>query len=258
MEIDRKKIKKYFIGKSQLLPLLLVALGIVLLGMEMAIGAFVLVGGIGWWIYNKFSADLSGQSEVDKATDYEMKLAKERAMKKLNLVDEQVQEVDPVVVFGRGFEPDYTSKVLASRSFLKRLFNRTYLMYKSDAPIYMIRIGADDVLRCSLASYTIFMFGEKQLYIYYSNVDLCTGLVYSEGTHEYFYSDINAISFQQDVEKIFNFRKRKYQRILFEAVKIYASGVHHTATLSTTLDKSVIDREFTGMRNLIRDRKNAE
>ena len=101
------------------------------------------------------------------------------------------------------------------------------------------------------------MFGEKQLYIYYSNVDLCTGLVYSEGSHEYFYSDINAISFLQDKEKVYNFKTRKFQRILFECVKIYSSGCHYTATLSTDVDKSVVEKEFTGMRNLIRERKNA-
>lgn len=260
MEIDRKKIKKYFIGKSQLLPTLLMLVGLFTMGF--GIGILLLIGGLVWWLYNKFSADLSGQSEVDKAVEYELGLAKERALQKLNLLDEQVSEVDPVVIFGRGFEPESpTTQVMALGnifgSFFRKLF-RNFMLMRSDDPIYMIRIGSDNKFRCSLASYTVFMFGEKQLYIYYSNVNLGTGMVYSEGTHEYFYSDINGITFTQDKEKVYNYRKRKFVRILFESVKIFTPGCYHTASLSTDLDKSVVDREFTGMRNLIRDRKNAD
>ena len=101
------------------------------------------------------------------------------------------------------------------------------------------------------------MFGEKRLYIYYSNVDLTTGVVYAEGTHEYFYSDINALTFRQNKEKVYNFKKKRYEGILFESVKLYASGCNYTATLFTDLDKSVVEKEFTGMRNLIRDKKDA-
>ncbi len=255
MELDRKRIKKYFLGKSQLLPTILMILG--LLTFAIGIGIILLIGGIAWYLYNKFSADLSGQDEVDRAIAYEQKLARERALQKLNLLDEQVRDVEPVVVFGRGFEPvSPTQQMMGVGGVSKKLLRRSVLM-KSDDPIYMVRIGSDNKARCSLASYTIFMFGESQLYIYYSNVDLGTGLVYSEGTHEYFYSDINGITFTQDKEKVFNFRTRKYVRVLFESVKIFTPGCYHTATLSTDLDKSVIDREFTGMRNLIRDRKNA-
>lgn len=254
--LNRNKIKKYFIGKSQLGPTILMIVG--LITAAMIVGIFLIIAGIAWFLYNKFSADHSGESEVDSAVIYETQLAKERAYKKLNIVEEQIQNVDPVIVSGRGFEPESpTTQALASTGLFSRLFRKSTLK-KSDDPIYMVRIGSDNKFRCSLASITIFMFGEKQLYIYYSNVDLTTGLVYSEGTHEYFYSDINAISFMQDREKVFNFRKRKYERILFESVKIFASGCHYTASLSTDLEHSVIEKEFTGMRNLIRDRKNAD
>lgn len=253
--IDREKVKRYFIGKSMVGPLVLLIVGIITVAF--IIGIFLLIGSLAWFLYNKFTADLSGQAEVDRAQQYEQDLAKERALKKLNLLDEQVQDVPPVVVCGRGFEPESpTTQKLALGGFFASLF-KGRILKKSDDPIYMIRIGNDNKFRCSLASISVFMFGEKQLYIYYANVDLTTGLIYSEGTHEYFYSDINAISFMQDREKVFNFRKKKYERILFEKVKIFASGCHHTATLSTDLDHSVVEKEFTGMRNLIRDRKNA-
>ena len=262
VEVKREKIKKYFKGKSQTLPIVLMVVGLVT--MAAVIGILFLLAGAAWYLYNKFSADLSGESEVDKAVEREINAAKERALKKLNLLDEQVQDVPPVVVSGRGEEPESTSirkQISLLGKVLKMLKGKIFKKKKKDEieedPTYMVRIGSDNKFRCSLLSVSVFMFGESQLFIYYCNIDLTTGLVYSEGTHEYFYSDINAISFLQEKEKIYNYKKRKYQRILFECVKIYASGCHHTAALATDVDHSVVEREFTGMRNLIRERKNS-
>lgn len=259
-EQSRNKIRRYFEGKRQTWPIVMMVVGVMTIAI--VIGLFLLLGGIAWYLYNKFSADLSGESEVDHAVQYEINCAKERALKKLNLLDEQVQDVPPVLVSGRGTEPESSTARKNIRGIAKliKLIKQKVFKKKDDIeddPIYMVRIGSDSKFRCSLLSVSVFMFGETQLYIYYCNVDLTTGLVYSEGTHEYFYSDINAISFLQEKEKVYNFKKRKYQRILFECVKIYASGCHHTAALATDVDHSVIEREFTGMRNLIRDRKNA-
>lgn len=254
MEINRSKVKTYFIGKSQVLPVLLMVFGVILAAA--IIGIPMLIAGIVWFFVNKFMPDLSGESEVDKAMAHELSLAKERALKKLNLIDEQVQNTDPVVVSGRGFEPETPTGVAIAAAGKFAGFFKKFMLKKSDDPVYMTRIGSDSKFRCSLASVTVFMFGETQLYIYFSNIDLTTGLVYSEGTHEYFYSDINAISFLQDREKVFNFKKKKFERVLFESVKVYASGCYYTATLSTDIDHSLVEREFTGMRNLIRDRKN--
>ena len=254
VELNRNKVKAYFMGKSQTGPLILAIIGIITVAF--VVGIVLLIGALIWYLYNKFSADLSGEAEVDKTSAYEIEQAKRRAYSKLNVVAEQIQNVEPVVVSGRGFEPESPTTQAINTTKIGRLFKRSALK-KSDDPIYMVRIGSDNRFRCSLASITVFMFGETQLYIYYSNVDLTTGLVYSEGTHEYFYSDINAISFMQDREKVYNFKKKKFERILFESVKVFASGCYYTASLSTDLEHSVVEKEFTGMRNLIRDKKNA-
>lgn len=251
--IDRKKIREYFAGKSQIVPLVLLIIGI--LTIAIIIGVFFLIAALVVYLINKFGVDASGQAEADKAREYEINLAKERAFAKLNIIGEQVNEVDPVVVSGRGFEPQSPTSIAVS-SGSGQLLKRS-LVRKTDDPIYMTRIGTDDVLRCSLLKVTVFMFGEKQLYIYYSNVDITTGLVYSEGTYECFYSDINALEFQQDREKIFNYRTKQFERRLFESVKLFASGCHYTASLSTKMDHSIVDEQFTGMRNLIREKKNS-
>lgn len=261
MNINRNKVKAYFTGKSQTGPIVLMIAGVITLAI--GIGIFLLIGGIVWFLYNKFSADLSGESEVDTAKAYEIEQAKARAREKLNIIEEQINSVDPVVVSGRGYQPDYVANIVKTNpivGFFKRLFgtsNRIGGKNDYEDPIYMARIGSDGLYRCSLVSTSVFMFGEKQLYIYYSNVDLTTGLVYAEGTHEYFYSDINALTFVQNKEKVYNFKKKRYEGILFECVKLFASGCNYTATLFTDMDKSVVEKEFTGMRNLIREKKDA-
>lgn len=252
--LDRSKVKQYFIGKSQLGPILLIVFGFITLAF--IIGIFLLIGGIVWFCINKFGADLAGEADVDKALAAEVQMVKDKALQKANIIGDQIESVEPVVVYGRGFEPDSpTSKAIAETGKYASVLKRS-MVKTSDDPVYMSRIGSDGKLRYSLVRITMFMFGEKQLYIYYANVDLTTGLVYSEGTHEYFYSDINAVSFEQAREKVLNLKTKKYERRLFESIVVYSSGCHYSASLSTDLERSVIETEFTGMRNLIRERKN--
>lgn len=253
MNINRAKIKTYFVGKSQLVPIILMILGLIIPG----IGLLLVGAGIVLFIYNKFSPDLSGESEVDKAKEYEIECAKARALEKLNLISEQIENVEPVVVSGRANPPESSTGVI-QKSFLKTLL-KSFKLFKKDEyedPVRMDRIGSEGKYRCSLLSTSVFMFGETQLYIYFSYVDLTTGLIYTEGTQEIFYSDINAMSLFQEKEKVYNYKKKRYEAILFESVKVFANGCSHTASLYTDLDKSVVDTQFNGMRNLIREKKN--
>lgn len=253
--LDRSKVKQYFIGKSQFGPIVLIIAGVITLAF--AIGIFLLIGGVIWYLVNKFGADLAGEADVDKALATEIEMVKNNALNKANIISDQIENVEPVIVYGRGFEPvSPTSKAIAETGNYASILKRS-MVKNSDDPVYMSRIGSDGKLRYSLVRVTMFMFGEKQLYIYYANVDLTTGLVYSEGTHEYFYTDINAVSFEQDREKVFNLKTKKYERRLFEKIVVYSSGCSYSASLSTDINRSVIESEFTGMRNLIRDRKNA-
>ena len=240
-----------------ILGLITIILGADSSGFIGGLGVAIIIAGIVWFLFNKFAIDTRAEAEVDKARELEISLARQRAYHKLNIIDDQVKQVEPVVVSGRGFEPESpTSQLLDVSKGILGLFKKR-LINKSDDPILMSKIGSDNSYRSSLISVTVFMFGEQQLYIYYSYIDLTTGLVYSEGTHEFFYSDICSLSFMQDREKVFNLRTKKYERHLFECVKVYTSGSHYTAHLSTEIDKSIVESQFAGMRSLIRDRKNS-
>lgn len=252
--VDRSKVKKYFFGKSNLLAILLIVVGIITLVWK--IGILLILAGIAWILYNKFSADEEGQAEADKAKEIEIQLARERAMDKLNLIQEQVMDIDPVVTCAAAYEPNSpTSQTVAAAGKYGKFF-KSSLGRNSDDPIFAWRIGADKRLRYSLTKITVFMFGQQQLYIYYANVDLTTGLIYDEGTNEIFYQDISGISFKQIREKIFNIKSKKFERHLLEYVSVYASGCRYTAGISTDMSRSILESQFTGMRNLIRDKKN--
>ncbi len=252
--VDRSKVRQYFFGKSNAIALLLIVIGLITL--VWVIGIFLILAGLIWILYNKFSADEAGQSEADKAKEIEIQLARERAMDKLNLVQEQVMNIEPVVTCAAAYEPNSpTSQTVAAAGKYGKFF-KSSIVRNSDDPIFAWRVGSDKRLRYSLTKITVFMFGEQQLYIYYANVDLTTGLVYDEGTHELFYQDINAVSFKQIREKIFNIKRRKFERHLLEYVSVYTSGCSYTAGISTDMNNSVLESQFTGMRNLIRDKKN--
>ena len=272
--INREKIREYFTGKSCRNPVILMIVGLVLMLVGTLLetdfistcGTLAVTGGWFWLLYilfrNRFMPDLSGEPEVDAAKEQEIELAKQRAMEKLNIIGEQVQNADPVVVCGRGTQPAYVEGMMRNKKgglfgAIKCLLGIAKKKNDYEDPYFRARIGSDGAYRCSLISTSVFMFGEKQLYVYFSDVDLVTGLVYSQGTHEYFYSDINAVTFLQNKEKVFNAKKKCYEGILFEAVQLFASGCSYTATLFTDMDKSVVDKEFTAMRALIRERKDA-
>lgn len=261
MNIDRKRIRKYFVGRGVSLAVIGAIVGFIITmvadGFVSVLGILLLLAGIAWIVYVKILPDVAGEKEVDKAIEYEIEETKKRAFHKLNIIAEQINSVQPIVVSGRGFEPKGAASVVAKFNVLKRLLVK--LLNRNDAdPVYRLKIGSDDITRCSLLEVTVFMFGEKQIYIYFANVDLCTGFVYSEGTNEMFYSDISGLKFTQDRERIFNPRKLKFYRVLFEGVELFANGCTYQASISTGINNSLVEAEFAGMRTLIRERKNAD
>jgi hypothetical protein len=120
-KLNREQVKQYFEGKKQTWPIVMMVAGLFLIAF--GVGLLMIIGGAAWFLYNKFSADHAGEAEVDRVKAYETNRARERAMKKLNILEEQVQDVAPVVVAGRGFEPESSSMVTRNNSILKRIIN---------------------------------------------------------------------------------------------------------------------------------------
>ena len=255
--VDRGAVRNYFMGKSQIMPIILMIVGIPLI-FCMGIGIILII--IGAVMYFKNKNDFANEDKVDEVTKLEIENAKDRALKKFNLLQEQVSIIDPISISGPADQPNSPTAVLLARQSNSILSNKTLkkaLGDKNDDPIYVAKIGSDSKLRYTLVNITTYLFGESQLYIYYSNVDITTGKVFSEGTYEYFYKDIEAISTSQDTRKIFNIKEKKYDKVVYEYVAIYTGGCYYSASLGARKEDapSKLETQITAMKNLIRDKK---
>lgn len=267
--VNRNHIREYFRGRGSKLSLILFIIGIffvwtIIVSIVLWIIALVL------WIKNTFFSDYSYEDDVDRAMAYEFEKCKERSLEKLGLVKEQVAIIEPIFTTGQAsYIPATATSDLAARQLSKGLLGRLFgrkdfkkaLKENDDDPLSYQKIGSDDNLRYTLLCNTALYFGEQQVYIYYEDVDIATGLVYASGTKEYFYKDIQAISTNQTNTKMFNAKKKKYIRIINETFTIALAGTHYTGAFGSITEggenKNVVDNQFAAMRNLVREKKNA-
>jgi hypothetical protein len=124
----------------------------------------------------------------------------------------------------------------------------------------MSKLGSDNGVRVSLPSITVYMFGDDQLYVYYQYLDLVTGRIFYEGVNEYFYEDIVAVTSSQEARKIFKrcgFLNLFLKSIdyLRESITVVSSGCMHSESYIVDMGNSLLDTQFVGMRNLIRQKK---
>ncbi len=127
-------------------------------------------------------------------------------------------------------------------------------------PNLISKLGSDDKVRVSCPSITVYMFGDDQLYMYYQYIDLVTGEIFCEGVHEYFYEDIVGVTSAQEVKKIF--KRYGFLRLflksvsyLRESITVVTSGCVHGESFIVDMGHSLLDTQFIGMRNLIRQKK---
>ena len=154
---------------------------------------------------------------------------------------------------------------LAYTKFELQTYVRPQTIDKLDKfpPHLVSRIGVDDKERVTLPSVTVYMFGEEQLYIYYQYFNIITGKIFCEGVHEYFYEDIVGIISVQDQKIAFKhcgFLNLFWQRISYlkESISVVSSGCTHRETYFVDIGCSLLDTQFTAMRNLIRQKKESK
>ena len=268
---NRSNIRPYFGGKKSVVPLLVLIIGIVCffvpLGFFKFLGVVAVIAAIVLWIKNKFFSDFTHEEDVDKAMAYEAEQAKTRALERLGIVKEQVSLIDPIATSGMAPRTITASDKIQFEQNTKGLFGKLLnknntkkqLMENDDDPKYFVKIGSDDKLRYTLLHNTVYYFSDSQLYIYWENVDIATGLVYESGTSEYFYKDIEAVSTSQVCDKQFAPKKKKYVRYINEYVSVILAGTRYSGAFRTytegSADKKEIADQIFAMRNLIRDKK---
>lgn len=260
---EMKTIRKYFLSQ-RILPMILIIIGIPLI-FVMGIGLILIAIGI----FLLFRTNFSGEDAVDRAMSRQVHILKKRGLDKLNLIQDQVSLIDPIVLIGIGESPDssFDAARIASQSQKKRglfsflnifrLFGRKKSNGTENDPVEALRIGSDDGLRTLLMEVTVYMFTEQQVLMYRGDVDISTGLVYSEMTAECFYQDIEGMNFSQSIYKVFNSKKKKYMNKIMESFTLFLGGFKFSASMNTEMNDSAMDHQFMAMRNLIRDKKNA-
>ena len=268
---NRSNIRAYFGGKKSIVPLLVLIIGIVCFFVPLSffkfLGFVALVIALVLWIKNKFFSDFTHEDDVDKAMAYEADKAKSRALERLGIIKEQVSLIDPIATSGMAPRTITASDKIQFEQNTKGLFGKLLnrknakkqLMENDDDPRYFVKIGSDDKLRYTLLHNTVYYFSDSQLYIYWENVDIATGLVYESGTSEYFYKDIEAVSTSQVCDKQFAPKKKKYVRYINEYVSVILAGTRYSGAFRTytegSVDKKEIADQIFAMRNLIRDKK---
>ena len=246
LDINRSAAKKYFKGAG-IWPWLLIIAGIPLA--FVVVGIFMIIGGIVWILVVYFSAG-AYERQIDEIIAAEQEFLLKRGASKLNLIDEQTGLIKPIKTVGVGKESALLAEGGGLFATLKSLSSGT-----SQLPTLRIRFNSKGEWRFSLIQVNIFLFDEKQLFIYFANVDITTGLIYSEGTHEYFYKDICGLSTEQELVSKLNPKTRKFVNVSYEYIKVNTPGHQLSATIDTSMSESALDEQFTAMRNLVREKK---
>ncbi len=271
MVSNSKELRNYFLAASKLASAvmwMLVGIIIVIVGatidgvggkiVVIIIGIAVVAVGVLIILANRQATE----QQVDMATDNTLGMLQNRASEKLNMVDENL--INPIVVHGFGAHPNAAlaltvddmkkkGRFSALISSIKSLFGKD----DSGDPVWAQRLGTDEVIRSLLVQYTRICFGEDQLYVYIGNADISTGRVYQEETVEIFYKDITNVRTLEVLSKLYNRKTKSFIYTVLDTVQLRGNGIEYSINISTTMNRSYVDEEFTGMKNLIRDKKMA-
>ncbi len=209
------------------------------------------------------------EDEVDAAWANQKEVLRKRGLEKLNIVQEQMNLIDPLVLVGFGAAPDATFAIAKDGAAkmknrkgilatLSRLFGGKKGTGTEYDPVNCWKIGSNGRIRSLLQEISVYAFTEDQVLMYSGDVDISTGLVYNEYTAECFYKDIEGIRLSENVYKVLNAKKRRYENRLTNEFILYLGGCSFQCSVNNEIDSSVGEGQFAAMRSLIREKKNAK
>ena len=244
-------------------------------------------GGGSWWesllpnfIVGIIRFLLSRSSRDEHAYD-EMRLSdeeylKERAAEMIGLTEEELSFeeyslIDPIVAIGFvrsdcSIEKAWVA-VAEKKDFLQRMWNHLMeipmaiyrfirsLFEKKDVisrPVYYE--GLDGKVRCSIISFTIIAFTDKQIVSYNCNYDIALGIILEEYVSEAFYRDVDSVSYGDETLHILNDVTTTVERVTISTVNLtIPSGRNIVASISG--DTDLLSNQVVAMKNLIRSKK---
>jgi len=127
------------------------------------------------------------------------------------------------------------------------------------------RFGDDYRYRYALNEFTVYYFGQNQVYAYAVSVDLTAGYTYACNMHEIFYSDICGIELLGQKREMLTTQKTGcknnqyiHKPVMFRTFALYGSGCKIVKTMLEYEGDISFNVELQGMRSYIRERKNAQ
>ncbi|WP_261304018.1 hypothetical protein [Paenibacillus andongensis] len=257
--LDRSVAKRYFYGTKG--PKLLGTVGTIIAFMfghsissyrgpsyGIIFALLTIIGAIIWALVEKFGMKKEQENVIDACIEADLSNFRERALKKLGLVNEQVSIITPIKVLG----PYYGHTELKVKSnIFTALFKAIYRFFTYTTQL-KFKYGSDDKLRYSLIQAHMFFFSDSQIYVYDICYDICSGDIFEESTLEYFYRDIDCVITGEKMEKVLS--KKKIINKKFEYFKVVVTSGTSTHALAD-VETSILDTQVMAMRNLVRSKK---
>ena len=200
------------------------------------------------YLVQRFGTSAKKEAAIDAYLTSDLQNFRARALEKLGIIEEQVNMIDPIEVVGPAYKHKAQNKgfLYAIWQFIKRQF-----VYE---PVLVFKSGADEKVRYSIVQAHIFFFSERQIYVYEASYDLCTGEIFSESTSEYFYENVSCIIAGEETQKVY-FKKQLIDK-QYEYFKVITrSGTYSHAVVEE--GSSILRNQIQGMKNLVRDKKEA-
>lgn len=212
---------------TQIVVGLVVGLVVGIIGV--GIGGLIIINA---FMHNK-SRIIVTEAEIDRAAINFISDIQKQALDKLGVVEEQIQESDPIQFEGYHF---------------RDLVNNSC----------MVRKGEDGLYRSSHYNVAVFLFSAEQVYCYEYRFSLVDESIKQSKTDEYFYNDIVSVSTRTDTLS-YNVQvggAATQESLSFEEFVLTTSG--GTSISASILDDGNASRSISQMKSLLRDKKAAK
>lgn len=224
--MDYAKNKQYFRPLNLKLGIIISVIGLISIcaNFSVLLGVLMITAGITFIVLQIMGRP--SDEDIDRATKSKLKNMKTRALEKLGVDEDEVNEIAPIVFDGYNY----------TRSLIKR--------------------GKDGKYRSSKYQAVMFFFSSNEVYCYTYDFSIVENSQ-KEATDVYFYKDIVSVSTQTDGVE-YSVGKGKvdpFDPFDYESFKLTTAGGTSISCSVRNYDNA--QRSINGMRALIREKKMA-
>lgn len=223
--MDTALNSKYFENKSLKTPLIITAVGVLLLIMGLIIPGLIIAAVGGALIY--FSINTTTDEAYDRSVAAGLPDFKTRALSKLGIDEDEVNEIAPIVMGGYRFNG-------ATR----------------------FKQGADGKWRTNRYETVVLYFSPREVHCYTYSVDTTNPNVSpKEDTEVYFYQDIVTVSTSSESQNVTDSKTGKSSVANYESFVLRTTGGNALTVAVSGAEGTDVQRSINAMRQLLRQKK---